>query len=183
MKANTIKLLVVSMMLLTSCAAVKVETLYDQETSFDDYKTFCWFTGCEFKIDGPDYIKKDSATVALFQNAIVNELTKKGFIQDEDNPDFLIYMLIVVEEREGQLWSATESFDTFGDGAFPPGIFMDQTYHYLKGSMIIDIADAATSRMVWRSDAVRYMDINPDLDEKEIQRGVAKALKKFPPEK
>lgn len=172
-----------TILLLSSCS-VKVNTFYDKTAAFENYKTFCWLTQCEFTIEGPEYLRKDSATVEVFKNAIVDELERKGFTYDENNPDFLLYMHIVIEEQEGINTSPYVSGDPdHWQGAFPvEEAFIDQTYIYLKGSMIIDIADAKESIMVWRSDVVRYMDINPDITESELKRGVKQALKKFPPE-
>jgi hypothetical protein len=48
--------------------------------------------------------------------------------------------------------------------------------------LIIDIADAIESKMVWRSDAVEYLDISTDIANSRIKRAVKKTLKKFPPE-
>jgi len=52
---------------------------------------------------------------------------------------------------------------------------------YLKGSLIVDIADANESMMVWRSDAVEYLDISTDITNGRIKWAVKKTLKKFPP--
>lgn len=167
--------------LVNSCASVRVKTLYDQNTDFGKYKTFCWFSGCEFTIQGPSYLKKDSATVELFKTAIVDQLEQKGFTQNENNPDFLLFMHIVVEEREGRVLTPYDLYDEYDRPYYILEGFGPQTYIYLRGSMIIDIADAKSSEMIWRSDAVQYMDIYPDITEKKVARGIKRALKKFPP--
>ena len=169
-------------MLLLSGCMIKVNTFYDNEASFDDYQTFCWFTGCQFTIEGPDYLKKDSTVVNAFKDAIVNELMEKGFAYNEDNPDFLIYMQIVVEEEQSIIASPVNVDQSYDWGrTYAQEDFVEETYIFLKGSMIIDVADAASSRMVWRSDAVRYLNLMPELDPRSIEVGVKKALKKFPP--
>ena len=169
--------LLVTILLLSSCT-IKVKTFYDESAPFDQYEKFCWFTGCEFTIDGPDYIKKDSASVDVFRNAITDELKRKGFIYDENNPDFLVYVQILVEEKETVISSPYDEEDW---GVHAVEQFATQPYVYLKGSMVIDIADAEESNMVWRSDAVSYMTLNPDVTESNIAKGVRQALKKFPP--
>jgi len=168
------------MILFISGCAVKVNTFYDQSAPFEDYQTFCWFDNCEFTIDGPVYLKKDSATVNVFKNAIVEELERKGFIYDQNNPDFLLYMHIVVEEKQGKFSFYSEDSESW-EGAYPIGNLVDETYIYLKGSMIIDIADAEESKMVWRSDAVEYLDMHSDISKGGFKKGVKYALKKFPP--
>ena len=176
MKTIQMLLLLSGIMFIASCA-VKVKTVSDQRASFDQYEKFCWFTGCEFTIDGPDYIKKDSATVESFKQAITDELKRKGYVYDENNPDFLLYMQILVKEEETMI-STPYDEDNWVLEAFDQ--LEGQPYVYLKGSMIIDIADAEESAMVWRSNAVRYMDLNPDMTEGNIKKGVKQALRKFP---
>ncbi len=167
--------------LLSSCA-VKVNTFYDKQVAFDQYQTFCWFTGCQFTIEGPDYLKKDSAAVEAFKQAIVQELNGKGYRYDDNQPDFLLYVQIVVEEQQTLITSPVNVDDAYDWGrTYPQEDFVEDTYVYLKGSMIIDIADAASGRMVWRSDAVRYLALNPEIDSKTIAGGVKRALRKFPP--
>lgn len=172
----------IGVILLISGCAVKVNTFYDQSAPFDTYQTFCWFDNCEFTIEGPVYLKKDSATVNVFKNAIVEELERKGFIYDQDNPDFLLYMHIVVEEQEGKFSFYSGDSESW-EGVFPIGDLVQETYIYLKGSLIIDIADAEESRMVWRSDAVEYLDMQSDISNSQFKKGVTRALRKFPPSK
>lgn len=166
--------------LLVSCA-VKVNTYYDKTAKYSSYQTFCWFENCEFTVDGPVYLKNDSLTVEVFKAAIIEELEQKGYKYDNNNPDFLLHLHVVVEEKEG-LMNSPYSLDEYDpQDAFPLGLWDDQPYTYLKGSVIIDIADAAESRMIWRSDVVEYMDITTDLTDSRLRRGIKKALGKFPP--
>lgn len=166
---------------LASCS-VKVNTFYDQTAAFETYQTFCWFENCQFTIEGPAYLRKDSATVEIFKTAIVDELERKGFTYDQNNPDFLLHMHIVVEEQEGVITSPYSTGDPDDwYWVFSKEKWVDQTYVYLKGSLIIDIADANESRMVWRSDAVEYLDISTDITNSRLKRAIKKTLKKFPP--
>ena len=166
-----------------SGCALKVNTAYDASAPFETYERFCWFDNCQFTIDAPEYIKTDSATVEIYKDAIVQELKGKGYIYDANNPDFLLYMHIVMEEKQTLLVSPyTQGDPEDWQGAFPIGDSPSRTYTYLKGSMVIDIADATESRMVWRSDVVEYLDLVTDVTESRLRKGVKKALKEFPPE-
>ena len=162
---------------------MKVNTAYDASAPFESYERFCWFDNCQFTIDAPEYIKTDSATVEIYKDAIVQELEDKGYIYDANNPDFLLYMHIVVEEKQTLLASPyTQGDPEDWQGAFPIGNGPSKTYIYLKGSLVIDIADATESRMVWRSDVVEYLDLVTDVTESRLRKGIKKALKEFPPE-
>ncbi len=170
---------VVVIFFLTSCA-LKINTVYDEMVLFSDYKTFCWFENCQFTIDGPIYLKRDSVLIESFRVAIVQELERKGYAYTRNSPDFLVHLRIIVEEREGIIGSPYQQYAF--DGEFPLDIWSNIPYTYLKGSLIIDIADADESKMVWRSDVVEYMNIKSDLAGSRLKRGVRKALKKFPPD-
>jgi hypothetical protein len=47
--------------------------------------------------------------------------------------------------------------------------------------MVIDMVDKSAGKMVWRSEAIGYMDTHPDLSDKNIGKGILTALKNFPP--
>ena len=170
------------LLLMISGCSLRVNTSYDASAPYESYERFCWFDNCEFTIDAPEYIKTDSATVEIYKNAIVEELEAKGYTYDANNPDFLLYMHIVMEEQQTQLHSPYAQGDPDDwQGAFPIGEGTSTTYVYLKGSLVIDIADAEESRMVWRSDVVEYLDLVTDVTSSQLRKGVRKALKKFPP--
>jgi hypothetical protein len=68
------------------------------------------------------------------------------------------------------------------DNAYEFKPFPDrEIINYLKGTIVIDMVDKSHAKMVWRSEAIGYMDVNPDLSPKNIRKGIAIALKNFPP--
>lgn len=154
---------------------VKVNSSFDQTQDFTKYKTFCWLNGCEFTYTGPKYLN-DSLLREKIKNAIISELTKKGFTQDNDNPDLLIDFHISVENETSIIYHHNDD-DSYNFKPFPE----QEVVNYLKGTIVIDMVDKLASRMVWRSEAIGYMDVHPDLSEKNIQKGIAITLKNFPP--
>ena len=163
-------------LVLGSCA-VKVNTMQDNSVDFSQYKTFCWLQGCEFTYTGPSYLD-DSLLQETIKGAIIAELAEKGIVRDENNPDLLIDFHITVENESSVIYHhIDESYDYQ-----PLPEIDDEIIHYLKGTMIIDIVDRAQSKMVWRSESINYMDLHPELSEKNIRKGIALTLKKFPPE-
>ena len=160
---------------LGSCS-VKVHTMQDPTTDFSQYKTFCWLKGCEFTYSGPSYFD-DSLWRETIKTAIIAEMEEKGFVRDDNNPDLLIDFYISVEQKTSVAYRPVEE-----DYAYVP-LPTDEVINYLQGTMIIDIVDKAHGKMVWRSESIGYMDIHPDLTEKNLRKGIALTLKKFPPEK
>jgi hypothetical protein len=54
---------------------------------------------------------------------------------------------------------------------------------YLRGTLVLGMADKKSSKIVWEAFAVSYLDIEPDFSEKEVLKGIKLVLRKFPPKK
>lgn len=158
-----------------SSCNLKVHSSYDQTQDFAKYKTFCWLNGCEFTYTGPTYLN-DSLLREKIKNSIISELNKKGIIQDNDNPDLLIDFHISVENETSIIYHHIDD-DISRFIPFPE----EEVINFLRGTIVIDMVDKQQGSMVWRSEAIGYMDTHPDLSEKNIRKGIALALKNFPP--
>lgn len=159
---------------ISSCN-IKVHSSYDQTQDFSKYKTFCWLNGCEFTYTGPTYLN-DSTLREKIKEAIVAEMGKKGFTQNDNNPDLLIDFHISVENESSIIYHHGDD-DIYDFRPFPK----EEVVNYLKGTLVIDMVDKAKGKMVWRSESIGYMDLHPDLSEKNIRKGIASVLRKFPP--
>jgi hypothetical protein len=160
----------------SSSCAVQVHTLQDNTVDYSKYKTFCWLEGCEFTYTGPSYLN-DSLWREVIKESVVDELVSKGFTKDDNNPDILVSFYISVENQTSVSYKHVD--ELYGYQDFPEAEVID----YLKGTIIIDIVDKDLGKMVWRSESIGYMEIHPDLTEKNIRKGIALTLKKFPPKK
>ncbi len=154
---------------------IKVNSSYDHRIDFTKYKTFCWLNGCDFTYTGPTYLN-DSLLREKIKNAIIAELEEKGLKHDDNNPDLLIDFHISVENESSVVYHHRDD-EPYYFQPFPELKVID----YLKGTIVIDMVDKSESRMVWRSESIGYMDVHPDLSEKNIRRGIGTTLKKFPP--
>lgn len=164
--------------LAAGCAEIKVLTDYDRRVDFSQYKTWCWMNGCTPSYEGPSYMY-DSATITTIANAIAVEMQNKGFIQGDENADLLLdFHIILKEDSSMSAWVHEEDLP-FRDPYNEP----DDYYYFLRGSLIIHIADRRQGRMIWRGDARQLMALTPEISDADIERGVRKTLKKFPPEK
>ncbi|MEQ9101326.1 MAG: DUF4136 domain-containing protein [Imperialibacter sp.] len=167
-------LIVVLILGLTGCAT-RVSTSFDRQADFSKYKSFCWLQGCEFTFTGPRYMN-DSAVVSNLKNAIIKEMEEKGFIYDAENPDLLLDFHVTVENRQTNVYR-------FEEDRFLQLDPVDQSdvYYFLEGTLIMDIADRETGQMIWRSSANRYLELNPQMTEKNLRKGIGMVLRKFPP--
>lgn len=165
---------VIVFLLLAGCG-VRVRTAYEPKVDFGKYKNFCWLKNCEFNFSGPTYFN-DSLVRQYMQQAIIAEMAAKGINYNSDHPDLLMDVNVLVENDTAFAYHHDDAL-YFRPFVKPEEIPM------LKGTMVIDLVDQKTSKMVWRSVAVSYMDIHPELTEANFRKGVAKALKNFPPRK
>lgn len=162
------------LVVLLGCAEVKVSSSYDHSVDFSQYKTWCWLKGCDLVYEGPGYVM-DSTIIEHIANTIAVEMQEKGFIQVDDKSDILVDFHIVVKQDSALSARIHEEDLPFWD------LYENNYYHFLRGSLIIDIADRRKGRMIWRSNSRRVMSIYPDIEFSDIQKGVHKALSKFPP--
>lgn len=161
-----------------SGCSVSVKETYDQQTDFNRYKTYCWMAGCEFNFTGPEYLN-DSTSKENIRKAIEAELSRKGLTLNTDNPDLLIGFTITVKDEQAIVYHRAEDSPFF----IKPLDMDKEVINYLKGSLIIGMADAKESRMVWQSHVSAYMELKPDLSETNIRKGIKQALKNYPPKR
>lgn len=159
-------------------AGCKVETKesYDHTVDFSKYKTFCWMTGCEFKFNGPEYLN-DSLFRESLKASLIKELESKGLKEDSNSPDLLVGFTITVKDEQAIIYHRAEDSPVY----YQPLETDREIINYLKGTVIIGMADKNESRIVWQSLATSYMELNPDFSEKNIRKGIKLVLKNFPP--
>jgi len=161
---------------ITGCQ-VEVRESYDHAANFANYKTFCWMTGCEFKFNGPEYLN-DSLLRENIKTSLIRELEAKGLKEDFNNPDLLVGFTITVKDEQAIIYHRAEDSPVY----YQPLETDREVINYLKGTLIIVMADRAKSQIVWQSNAISYMELNPDFSEKNIRKGIKRVLKNFPPQ-
>jgi hypothetical protein len=55
--------------------------------------------------------------------------------------------------------------------------------NYLKGTLVIGLADKKQSKLVWESFAESFIDFEPALEQDEVLKGVRLVMKRYPPRK
>lgn len=164
------------LLMLTGCA-VQVKTFIKPEHSLDQYETWCWLQGCEVTYQGPTYYY-DQKVVDEIANAIAYNMHDKGYRQEDERSDLMVNFFLVIEEDSTNVSPIYEGDD----------IRLNEWYFdaypayekFLKGSLTIDVIDRDQSEVIWRSHAIKYMEINPTYDRSQIWKGVRKAMKNFP---
>ncbi len=176
------------LLLLNGCSTLQVNVDYDQAAAFDNLKSYAWVPGTPEKSNNP---KLDSDTLLhdRIQGAISNWFSMHGFEKKPlQQADFLIAYRVVVEDKT----SVTVLNDYYGYpmgwryGYYRPyGAQRTYVYDYQQGSIIIDIVDPKTRKLMWRgsaTDEVREA-ATPEKRQQRIAEAVNAILKTFPPEK
>lgn len=167
----------------TSCAAVKVNSTYDQMVSFDDYKTFSFIEMKAIRYQGPEY-GYSAERLGVLQEVIKEKIKSKGLILVETSPDLLVGFHTLIEEQESVLSNNKEMLDPYARRIRYWEDYEDyynqEVYRFLKGSLVIDIIDSKKGNVIWQATARRYMEQTPSIDRKDIEKAIAKVLKKYP---
>lgn len=169
MKKNI--LLILSIVLLSSCNTIKVATDYDTKVDFNQYKTFAFYKPAIDKAKISDLDKK------RILKAIEEELLLKGFTKSK-NPDILVG--IFTKSREKVNVNVNRGF---GWGWNPyRGINNNMTVNqYTEGTLFVDFIDAKKKELVWQGIGTGALrDKSREKREERIKEFVKEIISKFP---
>jgi hypothetical protein len=152
--------------------AQQVKTDYDREANFNQYKTYSWE-----KVQ-----TQDSLWVDRIKEAVNTDLAAKGWTPVQSGGDVSI---VAVETTQNQ-----QTLDTFYDGfgggwrwrGF--GGFGDSrttVENYKVGTLVVDLFDANTKKLVWRGSATDALSNKSDKNIRNLDKGVQKMFDHFPP--
>ena len=165
----------VGLMLLVACVsfAQQVKSDYDHSANFGQYKTYSWE-----KIQ-----TKDPLLVDRIKDAVNSTLAAKGWTLVPSGGDVEVF---AVETTQNQ-----QTLDTFYNGfgagrrwgGFGGG-FGDATTTvetYKVGTLVVDLFDAKTEKLIWRSSSSDTLSDKADKNTKSLDKGVNKMFQHFPP--
>ena len=157
----------------TIALAQSVTYDYDRAANFSNYKTYAWTRGTELT---------DELNHARVVRAIDAALVAKGLtrVEPSSNPDVLVAYHASFDKNL-EITGSTHGWGPFGIGGDRWGSARVQPV--LVGTLVVDISDARTSAIVWRSQAssdIRPTD-KPENRDKKIAKATEKMFKKYPP--
>ena len=184
MKQVTIKSLLFSLplILMISCKpTLKVSSDYDRSANFSAYKTFSLY----YTVTSRNVNQLNEERI---WNSIRSEMTKKGYVENNNHPDLLVNAFTVVKNKK--YLSATASNYGYG-GFFRPygfwaaggvstGYASVHAYDYKEGSLMIDVVDVNTNKLVWEGTGNAEYDKAPKNPEEVINNVVNKIMAGFP---
>jgi hypothetical protein len=158
-------------MLMTGASvAQQVKTDYDRQANFNQYRTYSW----------SNVKTKDPLLVDRIKNAVNSSLAVKGLKEVDSGGDISINAM--------EITSNQQTLNTFYDGGFGRwhwggfGNATTTTETYKVGTLVVDLFDTQSKALIWRGSASDTISNNSDKNIKNLNKGVAKMFKHFPPE-
>ena len=162
------------------CSSTRVRTDYDERSKFDDLRTYSWIEQTYRAPRNP--VVDNELLEERIQNAVDGVLASRGYRRrDDGDVDFRVAYHIVGKEKteiiEQDSFRGYYSHRGYGFGSS----FI--TLESLEGTLILDIFDGQTNKLIWRGWATKSLDDDPTPEEMHdyLQHAVRKILKEFPP--
>lgn len=149
----------------------EVKTDYDRGTNFAQYKTYSW----------ERVQTQDPLWVDRIKSAVDADLAAKSWTEVASGGDIAIVANEVTQNHR----TLNTFYDGFGGGWRWGGGFGDATTtvdNYKVGTLVVDLFDANTKKLIWRGSASDTLSDKSDKNIKNLDKGVQKMFEHFPPE-
>ncbi|UCX03968.1 DUF4136 domain-containing protein [Shewanella glacialimarina] len=176
--------LAIAVLALSACSTLKTNTDFDPAVSFDQYKTFTWVAAKE---EDKGY-HLDGLLDQRVRDAVDSQMVAKGLTKVAADADLLVNYLTKVDKKI--------NVDTFNNNFgynpyYGPGWGWSGSMHtqttvreYEVGTLIIDLIDNKTGKLVWRGsveDTIR--DQNTPQERVEIiNNAIGHVMSAYPPQ-
>jgi Domain of unknown function (DUF4136) len=158
---------------LGTALAQHVKTDFDHQANFSQYKTYSWQT-----VKDPDPL-----WTSRIKSAVDAQLAAKGWTRVDNGGDVSV-VAIETTHTERTLQTFYNGFGGGwgwrGFGGMGDATTTEQDYK--EGTLIVDLYDSKTKQLIWRGSAEDTLSDKAAKNEKNLDKGVAKMFKKFPPE-
>jgi hypothetical protein len=144
--------------------AQHVTTDSDPAAPFATYKTYAWTPGTAADV---------SLTEQRIHDGVNAQLQGKGMTQVDSNPNVFVATHVTTHTVPQVI------ADGFGPWGFGGGMATVQTY--TEGSLIVDLYDATTKKMVWRGVATATVSSKPEKNAEKIDKSLMKMFARYPP--
>jgi|SRR5471030_1133229 len=170
---------------LSACTSYDYYTAAINKTNLSNYRTFAW-------MPASDRAQMNSEADAKIKDATTMALVSKGLRLSQRNPDLVVNYTLKVG-----VGSRTDYYSPYYGGGFYPGwglgwgwgyrpyyyafgapfgyyggITFAEKEHYKEGTLIIDLVDTRTRRIVWRGFGVGEVHHNPQKSIEELPKVV-----------
>ena len=161
---TTIVAVVALVMTTTAAYAQKVSVDSDPAAPFATYKTYAWREGTP----APDPFAQER-----LQSAVDEKLSARGLAMNPSAPDVIVVTHVTTSDRKELVLNG------FGPGPWWGG-GTASVKTYVDGTLIVDLYDAKTKKMVWRGVATATASDKPTKNAEKMNKALDKMFEKFP---
>ncbi|NOQ14076.1 MAG: DUF4136 domain-containing protein [Methyloprofundus sp.] len=179
---------------LSGCSSLSLSTDYDKKIDFSNFNTYRWHANNEHNEASLKYL--NPIMDQRIRSTIDQKLQTQGYTKASTsiNPvDFLVNYSIVIEDR-----ADIRTYNNY-NGMYPgyayrggygyyggmgySSVSNTQVTHYKQGTLIIDIINPETDKLIWRGAADGRLpnDTNRNEQDALVQKYVTRILAEFPP--
>ena len=161
--------------LIAGCATMNSGHYLDPTAPFDNYLTYKWGPPDNLPIGDPR-LDNNAFFIDYLQGAVEKNLAGKGYVYDANDPDLLIHYHASVNQR-------LDVYGTDKQYGYCTGNCEPQVVDYELGTLMLDIVDTRTNKVVWRGwaqDAMNGIIENQDRLEKKTEEAVGLMMAQLP---
>ena len=150
---------------------------YDRDVDFSQITTYGW--------TGKQHPEINDLVHNRIVGALRSQLEAKGLSEVDSNPDVLV--TYYGDDNERTVIDTTHAGYGYGRGwgwggaGMGVGSSTTTVRTYKEGTIIVDIYWAEDKQLVWRGTVTGTISDNPQKNEKNIVKGIAKLFEKYPP--
>ncbi len=132
---------------------------------FASYRTFAWTPGTPSPV---------SLTEQRIHAGVNAQLQMRGLTQVNANPDLYVATHVATQ--------TVPQFIASGFGPWwGPGGGMATVQSYTQGTLVVDLYDASTKKMVWRGVATGSVSSRPSRNTRRLDRALMRMFERYPP--
>ncbi len=151
---------------LVPALAFKVDVTYDPAVNFHAYRTYGWKSGTPARRSEAD---------RLITRMIERELKARGLKRSEGEADVFVITHVLADAHSladlsdasyWAFWSGLKTFDPMQVEA---------------GTLVIDLLDADSKKIVWRGLAAGTLSEKMSKNERRVEKAIGRLFKEYPP--
>lgn len=169
---------------LCGCNTMDISTEYDKSSDFSTLQTFDWIPNPPALPNSP--LINPPLLDSQIRNAVESELSTLGYAKvSEVDPDFLVQYHAAIEKQidviELDNFYLRDPHNRYHSGWGSPHL-QRHVFQYDVGSLILDIFDTKTKKVIWRGSAQAEVNTNISPGERKlrINKAVGEMLAEFP---
>ena len=167
MMRNGIRGALAVMLMATVAYAQKVTVDSDPAAPFATYKTYAWTAGTA----APNPLSEER-----LHQSVDARLAGKGLAMNTATPDLIVATHVTTKEKQ-ELIANGFGYGPWGFGGGFGGATVET---FVEGTLVVDLYDAKTKKMVWRGIATATASDKPTKNTDKMNKALDKMFEKFP---